>query len=162
MKSMQISMQVKEAIIRLKKQHKSIREIAKTLGVTKSTVGYILKKKESTGELNNIERPGSPWKTTKVDDRRILSLVKKDPFTTSTEVKNTLEKWESEQQRSLEERGRLLLCLQFLLPAHTPEGGDVPPEAKERAKGGLCVGVKRCAHLAAMDVNGLSDPYVKT
>uniref|UniRef100_A0A3B4VQQ1 Double C2-like domain-containing protein n=1 Tax=Seriola dumerili TaxID=41447 RepID=A0A3B4VQQ1_SERDU len=48
----------------------------------------------------------------------------------------------TEQQRSLEERGRLLLCLQ--------------------ARGGLCVGVKRCAHLAAMDVNGYSDPYVKT
>ncbi|KAF7704961.1 hypothetical protein HF521_020247 [Silurus meridionalis] len=73
-----------------------------------------------------------------------------------------LREWESEQQRSLEERGRLLLCLQFLPPAHPPEGGDVPPEAKERAKGGLCVGVRRCAHLAAMDVNGLSDPYVKT
>uniref|UniRef100_A0A3Q3BGW8 Double C2-like domain-containing protein n=1 Tax=Kryptolebias marmoratus TaxID=37003 RepID=A0A3Q3BGW8_KRYMA len=52
---------------------------------------------------------------------------------------------ETEQQRSLEERGRLLLCLQFL-----------------PARGGLCVGVRRCAHLAAMDVNGFSDPYVKT
>uniref|UniRef100_A0A3Q2V6L3 Double C2-like domain-containing protein n=1 Tax=Haplochromis burtoni TaxID=8153 RepID=A0A3Q2V6L3_HAPBU len=56
---------------------------------------------------------------------------------------------ETEQQRSLEERGRLLLCLQFL-----------PPSTD--ARGGLCVGVKRCAHLAAMDVNGFSDPYVKT
>uniref|UniRef100_A0A8C4ZTV7 Double C2-like domain-containing protein alpha n=1 Tax=Gadus morhua TaxID=8049 RepID=A0A8C4ZTV7_GADMO len=55
-----------------------------------------------------------------------------------------LREWENDQQRSLEERGRLLLCLQFLPP------------------GGLSVGVKRCAHLAAMDVNGFSDPYVKT
>lgn len=67
--------------------------------------------------------------------------------------------WETEQQRSLEERGRLLLCLQYLPPAGD---GDVKGEAKERARGGLCVGVKRCAHLAAMDVNGYSDPYVKT
>ncbi len=52
-------MKVKEAIIKLKKQHKSIREIAKTLGVARSMVGYILKK-ESTGELNNIKRPGRP------------------------------------------------------------------------------------------------------
>uniref|UniRef100_A0A3Q3GBD2 Double C2 domain alpha n=1 Tax=Labrus bergylta TaxID=56723 RepID=A0A3Q3GBD2_9LABR len=59
-----------------------------------------------------------------------------------------LREWETEQHRSLEERGRLLLCLQFLPPS--------------RARGGLCVGVKRCAHLAAMDVNGFSDPYVKT
>uniref|UniRef100_A0AAQ5Z4D1 C2 domain-containing protein n=1 Tax=Amphiprion ocellaris TaxID=80972 RepID=A0AAQ5Z4D1_AMPOC len=57
-----------------------------------------------------------------------------------------LREWENEQLHSLEERGRLLLSLQFL------EG---------RRSGGLCVGVKRCAHLAAMDVNGFSDPYVK-
>lgn len=70
--------------------------------------------------------------------------------------------WETEQHRSLEERGRLLLCLQFLPPAEDSEGGEVLTEAKDRAKGGLCVGVRRCAHLAAMDVNGFSDPYVKT
>ncbi|CAB1312084.1 unnamed protein product, partial [Coregonus sp. 'balchen'] len=68
--------------------------------------------------------------------------------------------WESEQQRSLEERGRLLLCLQFLPPSS--EVDKAKGEAKERARGGLCVGVQRCAHLAAMDVNGFSDPYVKT
>ncbi|MED6236531.1 Double C2-like domain-containing protein alpha, partial [Ataeniobius toweri] len=67
--------------------------------------------------------------------------------------------WETEQQRSLEERGRLLLCLQYLPPNGD---GELKGEAKERARGGLCVGVKRCAHLAAMDVNGFSDPYVKT
>ncbi|KAJ3607783.1 hypothetical protein NHX12_024834 [Muraenolepis orangiensis] len=70
-----------------------------------------------------------------------------------------LREWESEQQRSLEERGRLLLCLQFLPPA---SGGAAEPQPRERGKGGLSVGVKRCAHLAAMDVNGFSDPYVKT
>ncbi|KAM7370832.1 hypothetical protein PAMP_010347 [Pampus punctatissimus] len=59
-----------------------------------------------------------------------------------------LREWETEQQRSLEERGRLLLCLQYLPPAGD---GDMKGETKERARGGLCVGVKRCAHLAAMD-----------
>ncbi|XP_031417217.1 double C2-like domain-containing protein alpha [Clupea harengus] len=73
-----------------------------------------------------------------------------------------LREWETEQQRSLEERGRLLLCLQFLLPSTAAEGDEPKREAKDRAKGGLCVGVRRCAHLAAMDVNGFSDPYVKT
>ncbi|KAM6951343.1 double C2-like domain-containing protein alpha [Aplochiton taeniatus] len=73
-----------------------------------------------------------------------------------------LREWENEQQRSLEERGRLLLCLQFLAPAGEDEEKGEAKEAKERARGGLCVGVKRCAHLAAMDVNGFSDPYVKT
>ncbi|KAK2820345.1 hypothetical protein Q5P01_023304 [Channa striata] len=44
-----------------------------------------------------------------------------------------LREWETEQQRSLEERGRLLLCLQFLPPA---SDGDVKGEAKERARAG--------------------------
>ncbi|XP_073800320.1 double C2-like domain-containing protein alpha isoform X2 [Danio rerio] len=64
-----------------------------------------------------------------------------------------LREWENEQMTSLEERGRLLLSLQFLPPPAEGEG--------ESRRGGLCVGVLRCAHLAAMDVNGFSDPYVK-
>ena len=70
---------------------KSIREIAEMLGVAKSTVWYILRKKECTGELGYSKRPGRPRKTTVVDDRRILSMVKNKPFTTSTRVKNTLQ-----------------------------------------------------------------------
>ncbi|KAF6123983.1 double C2 domain alpha [Phyllostomus discolor] len=45
----------------------------------------------------------------------------------------------------LEERGRILLNLSYSSPRR-----------------GLLVGIVRCAHLAAMDVNGYSDPYVKT
>lgn len=45
----------------------------------------------------------------------------------------------------LEERGRILLSLRYSSPRR-----------------GLLVGIVRCAHLAAMDVNGYSDPYVKT
>ncbi|XP_058510055.1 double C2-like domain-containing protein alpha [Solea solea] len=68
-----------------------------------------------------------------------------------------LREWENEQLHSLEERGRLLLSLQFLPPLALDD-----KEEEDRGRGGgLCVGVKRCAHLAAMDVNGFSDPYVK-
>ncbi|CAM4736095.1 unnamed protein product, partial [Leuciscus chuanchicus] len=56
---------------------------------TKTYLSY--KKKECTGELRNIKRPGRPRKTTVVDDRRILSMVKKNPFTTSSQVKDTLQ-----------------------------------------------------------------------
>ncbi len=48
MRSKELSLSVKQAIIRLKKQNKPIREIAKTLGVAKTTVWNILKKKERT------------------------------------------------------------------------------------------------------------------
>ncbi|XP_028913951.1 double C2-like domain-containing protein alpha [Ornithorhynchus anatinus] len=49
-------------------------------------------------------------------------------------------------QGLLEERGRILLSLTY--SSQQPRG--------------LLVGIVRCAHLAAMDVNGYSDPYVKT
>ena len=84
-------MQVKQAILKLRKQKKPIREIATILGVAKSTVWYILRKKESTGELINAKRPGCPQKTTVVDDRRIISMVKRNPFTTANQVNNTLQ-----------------------------------------------------------------------
>jgi len=70
--------------------------------------------------------------------------------------------WENEQLHSLEERGRLLLSLQFLPPVSSADADVEGGRGGEgRRSGGLCVGVKRCAHLAAMDVNGFSDPYVK-
>ncbi len=78
-------------IVRLQKQNRSIRERAGTLGAAKSTVWYILRIKDRTGELRNIKRSGRPRRTTVVDDRRILSMVKKNPFTTSNQEKNTLQ-----------------------------------------------------------------------
>ena len=81
MRSKELSLSVKQAIIRLKNQNKPIREM----------VWNILKKKERTSELSNTKRPGRPWKTTVVDDRIIISLVKKNPFTTVGQIKNTLQ-----------------------------------------------------------------------
>ncbi|XP_062336715.1 intraflagellar transport protein 57 homolog [Osmerus eperlanus] len=108
MKSKELSPSVKQAIVGLKNQNKPIREIAKTLGVAKSTVGYILKKIERTGELSNTKRPGRPRKTTVVDDRRIISLVKKNPFTTVGQIKNTLQEITEELDKvkqEMEEKG---------------------------------------------------------
>ncbi|NWW71534.1 DOC2B protein, partial [Climacteris rufus] len=48
------------------------------------------------------------------------------------------------EDKSLEERGRILISLKY-----------------SSQKQGLLVGIVRCAHLAAMDANGYSDPYVK-
>ncbi|KAG2464610.1 TCB1 transposase, partial [Polypterus senegalus] len=91
MQSKELSMQVKEAILKLQKQKKPIRETATILRVAKSTVWYILRKKASTDELSNAKRPGRPWNTTVVDDRRIISMVKRNPFTTANQVNNTLQ-----------------------------------------------------------------------
>ncbi len=88
MRSKDLSIQVIQTIVRLQKQNKSI--IAGTFREVKSTVWYILRKKEHTVELSNIKRPGRLWRTTVLDDWRILSMVKKNPFTTFSQKKNTL------------------------------------------------------------------------
>ncbi|XP_041092555.1 double C2-like domain-containing protein beta [Polyodon spathula] len=49
------------------------------------------------------------------------------------------------EDKSLEERGRIMISLKY-----------------SSQKAGLLIGIVRCAHLAAMDANGFSDPYVKT
>ena len=70
----------------LKNQNKPTREIAKTLGVAKSTVWYILKRKECTGELSNTKRPRRPrkpvWWMTEESfpwSRRTLHNIWSDP-----------------------------------------------------------------------------------
>ena len=91
MRSKELSLSVKQAIIRLKNQNKPIREIVHLATPNVFAVWNILKKKGRTGELSNTKRPGRPRKTTVVDDRRIISLVKKNPFTTVGQIKNTLQ-----------------------------------------------------------------------
>ncbi len=85
--SKDLFIQEKQTIVRLQKQNQSIREKAGTLGATKSTVWYILRKQERTDELRNIKRPGWSTEDYSRDDRRI----KKNPFTTSSQEKNTLQ-----------------------------------------------------------------------
>ncbi len=91
MRSKELSLSVKQAIIRLKKTKQTHQRDSKNIRRGQTTVWNILKKKERTGELSNTKRPGRPRKTTVVDDRRILSLVKKTPFTTVGQIKNTLQ-----------------------------------------------------------------------
>ena len=47
------------------------------LGLSKSTVWYIVKKQECIGELSNFKQPGRPWKAT---IEEILLIVKKTLF----------------------------------------------------------------------------------
>ncbi len=92
MRSKELSLSVKQAIIRLKKQNKTHQRDSKNIRRgQKQLFGTFLKRRNATGELSNTKRPGRPRKTTVVDDRIILSLVKKTPFTTVGQIKNTLQ-----------------------------------------------------------------------
>lgn len=54
-------------------------------------INNLNKENESTAKLSNTKWPGRPLKKTKLDDYRILSLVRKKTLTTSSQGKNTLE-----------------------------------------------------------------------
>ncbi|KFQ20279.1 Rabphilin-3A, partial [Merops nubicus] len=52
--------------------------------------------------------------------------------------------WQVDRGGDVEERGKILVSLMY-----------------STQQGGLIVGIVRCVHLAAMDANGYSDPFVK-
>ena len=57
MRKTAVSMQIKLAVIRLRNENQSIRNIAKTLGMPKSKVWFIINKINTTGELNMSKDP---------------------------------------------------------------------------------------------------------
>ncbi len=100
LQSRELSIQAKQTIVRLQKQNQSIKEIARTSGVSKSTVWYILRKKKNV-LVSDINSPGRPRRKTVVDDRRSLSMVKKNPFTTSSQEKNTFQEVDMPLSKSI-------------------------------------------------------------
>ncbi|MCJ8740406.1 hypothetical protein PDJAM_G00058690 [Pangasius djambal] len=90
MKTRELSMEEKQDIVKLKKEGKSIRAIAQTLGIANTTIWNVLKKQATTGVLTTRHRTGRPRKTTAVDDRNIVRAVKKNPQTTVSDITNNL------------------------------------------------------------------------
>jgi hypothetical protein len=90
MKTRELSMGEKQAIVKLRKEGKSTRAIGQTLGIASTTIWNVLKKKETIGVLSNRRRTGRPRKTTVVDDRNIVRAVKTTPKTSVSDITNDL------------------------------------------------------------------------
>jgi transposase len=73
-------------IIGQHKMGKSRREIIKNLKLVDRTVGMIIKKFEDTGTIADKKRTGRPRKTTKVEDRRIVIISKRNRRLTAPEI----------------------------------------------------------------------------
>ncbi|XP_056287911.1 rabphilin-3A-like [Pseudoliparis swirei] len=85
-----------------------------------------------------------------------LSVSDEDEFIGETRV--ALKKLKFDQKKSFG------VCLERAIPVKKAICGSVRGMAlyeDDRVLGHLMVGVVRCAHLAAMDSNGYSDPFVK-
>ncbi len=81
----------KQATLKLREDGKSIRAIAQTLIIARTTIWNVLKKTETSGVLNNRRRTGRLRKTAAVDDRNIVRAVEKNPKTVS-DITNNLQR----------------------------------------------------------------------
>lgn len=74
MKTIEVSLPVKQAIKRLTNQGITIRDIAKTTCQNQEFRTFLKSKNSHTVDLGNTKWPGRSRTITAVDDRRILSL----------------------------------------------------------------------------------------
>ncbi len=64
----------------------------KILNLESTTIWNLLRKKETTGVLSNTPRMGRSRNTSAVDDRNIVTAVKKDPKTTVSDISINLQR----------------------------------------------------------------------
>lgn len=89
----------KQAILKLRKEGKSITAIGQTMGRASTTVWNVLKNKDTTGVLNRHEA-GRPRETSADDDRNMVRAVKKTPKTTVSDFTNNLHGTEVKDSQS--------------------------------------------------------------
>ena len=92
MKTRELSLGEKKAILKLRKEGKLIRAIAQALGIACTTTWNVLKKKETAGILSNRHQTGWPRKTTAVDDRALWRKTPKHQSVTSQTI-STRQGW---------------------------------------------------------------------
>ena len=66
-------------------------QIARELGLSRTTVYLWLKRWEEEGNLKDKRRTGAPRKTTAAEDRHIVERVEANPFSNAVEVREQLQ-----------------------------------------------------------------------
>lgn len=84
--------EMRELVIKLRQEKKSLREIAQIIGRTHSTVQKIIKKYNTTGNIENTPRTGRPKKLTYRDERSVLRMVREQPRTSAPQIAAQVEK----------------------------------------------------------------------
>lgn len=82
----EISVEVRQIIIKLYYESKSMGEIGEIIGKPKSSVQYIIKNYGSTGSLKSKPRSGRPKILSDLTNRNIIREVKKNPRKTAAKI----------------------------------------------------------------------------
>lgn len=83
--------QFKEIIVKEFKNGDTITSIAKKYSISHTVISRIVSRARTAGSVETIHRGGRPRKTSNYEDRRIVSLLKKDPFLSARTIKERLD-----------------------------------------------------------------------
>ena len=86
----EMSVETKERIIKLLKEGKSSRNVAKNVGCSQSSVSKIWTKYKSNGKVVKGKRTGRPRKTSKRQDRKLKAICLENRKCTTKQMRN---KW---------------------------------------------------------------------
>lgn len=86
----QSSVEIRQLIVKLNFEGKTVREIAELVGRSKSTVHDIIKRFRDEFRLTNKSREGQGKILTEREERSLLKEIKQDPFKTAKELKISL------------------------------------------------------------------------
>ena len=80
----------RKAILKLHKEHHTIRDISEKVKRSKSVVGRIVKSYNDTGKIVSSSKTGRPRKTSTREDRLMQRMSLKDRFKSCTEIKRDM------------------------------------------------------------------------
>lgn len=94
-----VSKEIREKIIRLHKENKSLAEIKDQLLISsRSTVQYVVKNFCKTGNLDPKKKPGRKPSTTAAENRRLTWIIRQNRRSTTVDIKN---QWEESISKTM-------------------------------------------------------------
>ena len=85
-----ISDEMRHKVVALHHDQLGYKKIAKITGISISTIRWIIKKYEKTGQVQNLPKSGRPKKTSKRLDKLIVKQFDENPFSTAEDISKYL------------------------------------------------------------------------
>lgn len=82
----ELTVNERQIIINCHEQGKSYADINKIVGRPKSTIQNVINRYNKENRIENKVRSGRPRKLTERDERKIASIIKKDPFKSAPKI----------------------------------------------------------------------------
>lgn len=91
MKRRELSLEERKIVISNFKDGKSLSEIGKIVGRSKSTIQNVVNRYNCEKRIDNLQRPGRPKLLSDRDERFIKAIVKKNTFESTPKIALSLE-----------------------------------------------------------------------